>query len=195
MPLCARHPASHSVERLEQAEPWPGLPGALLSGWGGKVDSGPVREHTGRPAVEIGWLWPLVASMLVQGAVRREGCWELQGRRWGGLQGHVLEGQPFPSGAQVSKNAGRSAVWAGFPARMRECGPPSRRSGVGMGWGENQETNASRRHRNRGKAGLKKSKSRLGRPSAKRAPEARRGAEMSPAPRGAQYPRLSSDRT
>ena len=100
----------------------------------------------GRPEVETGWLWPLVAGMLVQRAVRREGCWELQGRPWGGLQGRVLEGQPFLSGAQISKNAGRSAVWAGFPARMRECGPCSRRSGVGMGWGENQETNASRRH-------------------------------------------------
>lgn len=71
---------------LGQAEPWPDF--QELSVWLSRQDphTETVREHTGRPKVEAGWLWPRVASMLVQRAVGREGFWEFQGRLWGGLQ-------------------------------------------------------------------------------------------------------------
>lgn len=117
MPLYAQHPARHSVGVLEQLEPWPAF--QELSVWlrNQGPHTEPVREHTGRPEVETGWLWPHAVGWVSAIGSQEEGCWEFQGRLWGGLQCHVLEGQLIPSSAQVPKNAGRSAVWSGFPER------------------------------------------------------------------------------
>ena len=131
----------------------------------------------------------------------------------GGQEGRLLGAPRKAVGRLAGPHAGGTALpeqCSDFKERWQVCGVgrvPCKNErmwaflqeiwgwdGVGREPGNKLEQK-EQRHRNRGRAGLGKSKSRLGRPSAKRALEARRGAEMSPAPRGSQYPRLSSDRT
>lgn len=128
----------------------------------------------------------------------------------GGQEGRLLGASRKAVGRPAGPRAGGTALpeqCSGFKERWQVCGMgrvPCKNERMWAllqeiwGWdgverepGNKCEQKAS----NRGRAGLRKSKSRLGRPSAKQALEARRGAEMSPAPRGAQYPRRSSDRT